>query len=349
MWKIFITALGIRILVSYLASKLMLPGSNYDINSYLFIGNRILHGDPIYPTLALGHYPYFPLILYPEAFIVWLTRFNIPADMGLRVLFSIFDAGIIWPLAIITKSRNISWSYAINPVTILITSVQAQFDAIPVFFLLWSIVWWQQQKLFRFYLFGSLAIAVKTWPLIFLLPFIFQKYRIKSLIYLSVIPILSTILYCLLFRQNPFDVLITVVKYHGVAGNWGFSFVLGKIFPSIYVMSALSVFFTFLLLIISYRNRHRDIISQIIILMFIFFIFTPTFGTQWLLWIIPFILLSPISELALFFFLAGIYLTLTYAPLFGVKPLTFFYPVSGFAVWFYLGYLFWKYYYRIRF
>ena len=45
--------------MSFAASHFLLPNVDYDTISYQMVGNLILHGQGIYPGIALGHFPYF--------------------------------------------------------------------------------------------------------------------------------------------------------------------------------------------------------------------------------------------------------------------------------------------------
>jgi hypothetical protein len=53
--------------------------------------------------------------------------------------------------------------------------------------------------------------------------------------------------------------------------------------------------------------------------MLVFFVLTPTFGGQWLVWIVPFLLISELKYSKIFLISAALFLVSSYSSWFGIK------------------------------
>ncbi|MDO8741735.1 MAG: hypothetical protein Q7J11_01155, partial [Candidatus Roizmanbacteria bacterium] len=132
MKKIFFIALFIRLICLYLFRNV----TNYDLQSYLQVGELTLKSINIYPDVANLHHPYLPFFLYLEAFAFYFKRFAIDPIIVIKVINVIFDLSILQLVYLLsTKNLKTAFLYAINPVTILITTLHGQFDVIPIFFI----------------------------------------------------------------------------------------------------------------------------------------------------------------------------------------------------------------------
>src|SRR3989339_868355 len=157
MRKIIILGLVIRVGVIFLS----LNFTNFDLNSYLKVGQLTLQGMNIYPETARVHHPYFPFFLYIEAFAIYLKQLYIHPILFIKTLIIAFDTGIIY-LVYLLSNRNLksTFAYAINPIAILICGFHGQFDSIPLFFLLLAIYLAKKQELISILLL-SMAIMFK--------------------------------------------------------------------------------------------------------------------------------------------------------------------------------------------
>ncbi len=317
MKKIFILAILVRLVCLYLFRNI----TNYDLQSYIQVGELTLKGINIYPEIAKLHHPYLPFFLYFEASAIWLSESKIMALAIIKIMNILFDLGILYLVYLLSKKNlKTTFIYAMNPVTILITTLHGQFDVIPVFFILLAIYLLNKKQELLSVLSFSLAVLTKTWPILFLIP-ILKKVCIchprengdperldsrrslspngngnetaKLILLLTLIlifPILFTIIYCLFFKTNPIDIAETLISYQGLWGIWGPWALLGKtrilLWQKLGTSIFLICFFTY-----SYFNKEKNLLKNILNLLFFFFIFTTNFSIQYFVWITPFLYL----------------------------------------------------------
>jgi hypothetical protein len=361
--KIFLLALIIRLICLYLFINVI----NYDLKSYIQVGELTLKGINIYPKVANLHHPYLPFFLYFEAVAVWLSESKIMALAIIKIINILFDIGILYLVYLLSKKKlKTTFIYAMNPVTILITTLHGQFDVIPVFFILLAIYLLNKKQELLSVLSFSLAVLTKTWPILFLIPILRKvcichprengdperlnsrrslspngsgNETVKLILLLTLIlifPILFTIIYCLFFKTNPIDIGKTLTSYQGLWGIWGPWQLLGK---TRILWQKLSTFI-FLVSFFGYSlfNKDKNLIKNILSLLFFFFIFTTNFSIQYLAWITPFlILIRPKKYIQLIIF-TTLYLILFYCVwlfnLVNIKVLTLIQNIVGFMLWF---------------
>lgn len=303
MKKIFLLALIIRLICLYLFRNV----TNYDLQSYLLVGELTLKGINIYPKVASLHHPYQPFFLYFELAAVWLGGSKIMALAIIKVINILFDIGILYMVYLLSK-KNLKtiFYYAINPVTILITTLHGQFDVIPTFFILLTIYLLHKKHELRGILSFSLAVLTKTWPILFFIP-IARKFKNKKLLILIFLfPILFTVIYVWLFNSSFTEIGKTIVNYHGIWGIWGISSLFGKwrlrwrlLFTALFLIS---------FLIFSKLIKEKKLINSIFKLLIFFYIFTTSFSIQYLVWFIPFLFLIKPKKYVKLIFLITIYL-----------------------------------------
>ncbi len=296
-WHLIFASLIVHLALIILSA----PYTNYDTHSVRIVGEKILHGTNIYPTIAMGRHPYFPLFLYFEAGSLLLSTKLFSQVMLLKVLFSLANLAVVYLIYILSK-KNILLAllYAFNPISLLITCFQGQFDSIPVFFLLLSIHFLHTKHKVPALLALSGAIAFKTWPVLFVIPllkrmnkaFSLKKIFVQVAILVSV-PLICTLVYSLLFRANPLFIGKVILSYGGVINVWG----LGKGLFLLFGNNKLAFFFFKILsvaviLLFELKNKEETLYSQLFMALLLFFVITPGFGIQYFFWIIPFALLS---------------------------------------------------------
>ncbi|PIZ66903.1 hypothetical protein COY12_02690 [Candidatus Roizmanbacteria bacterium CG_4_10_14_0_2_um_filter_33_96] len=286
MKKIFITALLIRLISLYLFRNV----TNYDLQSYIQVGELTLKGINIYPDIANLHHPYLPFFLYVEAMAVYFDQSKIIVITIIKFINIIFDLGILYLVYLLLKKNlKTAFFYAINPVTILVTTLHGQFDVIPVFFILLTIYLLNKKQELLSVLSFSFAILTKTWPILFLMP-LGKKIKNKKLtILIMFFPVLFTTLYCIFFKANPIDIGKTLISYQGLWGIWGPWVLLGK--TRIFWQKLSTLIFLISFFGYSYFNKEKNLIKNILQLLFFFFIFTTNFSIQYFVWIIPFLIL----------------------------------------------------------
>lgn len=298
MKKIFLIALLIRLICLYLFRNV----TNYDLQSYLQVGELTLKGINIYPSIANLHHPYLPFFLYVEAAAVWIGQMG--TILIIKALIIIFDLGILF-LVYLSSKKNLktAFLYAVNPVTILITTLHGQFDVVPVFFVLLAIYLLKKKKESGAVLSFSFAILTKTWPILFIIPIARKIKNRRLLILIIVFPVIFSLIYVVLFKSFLLSIIKTLTYYQGLWGIWGIWSLLGKqriLFQKLSTLIFLVCFFSY-----SYFNKNKNLTKEILNLLFFFFVFTTNFSIQYFIWIIPFlILLKPKNYLSLIIFIS---------------------------------------------
>jgi hypothetical protein len=311
--SIFIIGIVIRVFIIILSQGV----SNFDLESYHIIGQAFLGHGEIFPSPANVFYPYFPLFIYLEAFSIWISSFNIPYVIVIKLICLIFEVGIIYLLYLLNpKNTNTSLLYAVNPISVLISSFQGQFDALPIFFLLLAYYFLQKDKEIPAFSIASVAIALKTWPILFILPLISHAKQKRYAVFLITTPILSALLYHFLFHESFRDIIKTVYTYRGITGNYGIGYLLSHSPASSLLKQQGTLISNLLLLLLGlwiYLKKSALPLKDCLYLLLIFFVITLGFGIQWLAWIVPFLLLYKVRYTILFFLVSTIYIVSTYS------------------------------------
>jgi len=273
---ILIFALFIRLLSLFLFKNI----NNYDLESYQLVGNLTRNFINIYPSPANIRYPYLPFYLYLEAIgsVIFLKTLNIA-----------FDLGILYLVYLISK-RNLktAFLYAVNPVTISISTLHGQFDVIPLFFFILSFYLLTKKKETAAVLSFSLSVLTKTWPLMFIF-ILLKSLKNKRLIFLTfVFPAVGILAYSYFFKATPFSIIKTVAGYQGLSGIWGFGYLFrSKIFIFVFLV---------ILFIYSYFLKGKNLIKKSYRFLVVFFFTTLGFSVQYLGWFVPFLILEKRSK-----------------------------------------------------
>lgn len=316
--------------------------TNFDLESYRIIGELTLDKTNIYPAPAMIRYPYLPLMLYVEA----LSRFfGDYSSIFLKSIFSLFDLGVGYLIFKATKNKHLTLLYVINPVSIFTASVHGQFDAIPLFYLLASAILISKDRV-RSLLAGlslSLAITVKTWPLLFILAFVKKTRSFFFLLPIFLIPLLVILIYSLLYRSSPYEIFRVLKNYQPVYGVYGLSLLTKQVFRLESIADVARLIRIFLILFIGFNLflKIKNIFKQIYYLMIFILTFTPVFGQQWLSWVIPFFLLAKEKDYGIYSAVVGIYMLTNFALWQGLVKEPF--PIiMGVIVWVTIFFIFLK-------
>jgi len=333
--KIILLALILRLIGIFLFCDI----NNYDLQSYLKVGELTSCGINIYPAVANLHHPYFPAFLYIEAFAYWLGRSKIIIIDIIKIINIIFDLGNVYLVYLLSKKNlKSAFLYAVNPVSILIFTLHGQFDSIPIFFLLLSFYSlatpWVNWGILSF----SFAVMIKTWPLLFIIS-LYKRLKNKKLILLTMVfPLVSIIIYALLFKASFLDIGKTLVGYQGLWGIWGVWSLVGKWrlrWQKLSTLIFLLVFFIY-----SFFKKEKNLIKEIFHLLFFFFILTANFSIQYFSWLIPFLaIVRPKNFWQISLSISG-YLILSYLSWFFTLTNQKILTAYGLIIWFYLASIF---------
>jgi hypothetical protein len=320
-------ALLAALLVRLIPALILPRGAAYEVSMFDQAGQGLLEGQNIY-FMPIAH-PYLPFQLYWMAaarllvdgvgisFTFWLKLPNILADAAIAVL--IYQA--------VRQNRDgavalrSSWLYALNPIVILVTAYQGQFDAIPLFLMLsaWYVVEFhaghKQGLAFSAVLLGF-GILSKTWPAVFLPIVLLRLPSWKSkLSYLALsvtVPVAGVLLYEAIFPDSWYTVLRRAMRAGPIPGWWGYSSVLnvvveltgrGKdIYESAVAVGRLAALGGGLTTI--WFTRRRPMLYALLLTVLVLFTVIPNLGLQNLSWLIPLALLTQMLD-ELFWYTIG--------------------------------------------
>lgn len=297
-----------------LVPLLLLPvGAGYDIDSFRLVSDAFLKGEEVYTSAARGRHPYLPMQMYitgftaylstitPLPFIIWLKLPSVLADILITSI--IFRAFRRWgesePKAVLAALL-----FAINPISVLVSSYHGQFDSIPVLLLILAWYTWHfGEHIKRSATFLGFAVLDKTWPIIFF-PIIFIRLpdHRRRLLYTLIsfgIPILFTAAYVLFYASDPVPMLRRALTHAGVPGYWGLSvlpYVLGGRFDPQQIMQMIFPFQRGILLLAGvftlwWTRRQNDLDALLTIMLAIFSV-TLGIGIQWLIWPVAFAIVA---------------------------------------------------------
>lgn len=313
---IFLLAILIRLPIAYVTT-----GASFDIESYNLVGRNILQGNlnPYYS----GRYPYPPFWMFFEALAVWTSDITgIPLYFVAKLIPVIFDAGIAVVIFKILNQQNnsekhtniyLTLIYIFNPISLLIIAGHGQFDSIPLFFLLLAIYYFTSHRLTCSSLSLGMGIFAKIYPIL-ALPFFISKIentrkKIKYFIFSLIICTISLLPYIISTPQ----LLIKEVFLYSSTSDFGYSSIVRNIiwfttgsFDLSYLISQLGK-----ILILTgvgglwYYYRHRLPIEKLIVAIFLaFYVLSAGIGAQYLLWVVPFAVISR-EKLLKYYFLLG--------------------------------------------
>lgn len=348
-WKIFnnlwiIILLGILIRI-YLAATCD-TGDTGAINlaTKLLLQNKEVYNNP---TLFFSPPPFELHVVGLLRFL--LTPFHIPfqviwklppifADAGITILIFLFAKKYFNK----TKQNAIEYArwYMWNPVAIIISGAHGQQESVWLFFIFLA---WYLVAAKKTFILVSLASAIAVsykLTAVFLLPVIFLALKkfYKRIIFACIIGILFVISLFPEIQTSTNAVIRQSFQYSSTPGIWGITLIINRLLIIFGIHGAqatnillsvadilkkLLVVFLGLYFLKSYFQKDLEIGKVSIAILSIFYIVTPGFGAQYLLWILPFLVVtnSPYTKiytLLVTFALLHFY-TLPFVPLNAVR------------------------------
>jgi hypothetical protein len=304
------------------------------------VGEAFLNGEAIYSSPAVaGRHPYLPFQLYligaaakfseltgaPFVFVIKIVPILADAALAVLILRATLQMG-----QPVSKALVSGLLYALSPIAILVSAYHGQFDPESVFLLALAWYYWQfggssSSRIGVSALLLGFAILNKTWPLMFL-PIVllridsWRQRMVYVLISLAV-PVLFTLVYVLVFGQDPAPMLKRALTHAGVSGWWGGGAVINLIHYFADVGGGLLTWLSrhgrWLVFAgaayVYWVTRRESGISSLTTLLVVVYALTSGFGLQWTLWVVPFALLAgDLRELNLYTLGALIYMLPSY-------------------------------------
>jgi len=350
---LFLLALILRIFII-----LSLPfAQGHDIYSFIWAGQSIINKADIYADININaHYAFLPTIGLLFASLISLSqKFSISLIILFKLIIVSFDSLIPPLLFYIKKDFKMGLIYAFCPIPIIICAYLGQFEAITLFLFLSGLFLISLKKEIPGALVFGLSILTKPWPVAFIPLLLFRKIKNKlNFLLLILFPIIYIVLIykILLPKTNLQNIPFVIFSYSCVKGWWGPSIIFNFLAEAtrhrkiLSLPSLASEFFVVLAIIYFSRLfKKTDLFRAVKFIILLIYTLSFGLGSHYLLWILPFALLTKDKYLPLYIFFTSIYLIL-----FGVfQGLTYdFYPpklpyiyytVFSFSLWTF--FLFW--------
>jgi hypothetical protein len=287
----------------------------FDTESYRIVGSLLRAGDDVYANT--DRHPYLPFQMYfmglaswldahtDPKFYAWIRWPNIIADIGITILIyrslrrlGRDDSECFWLTAI----------WAMHPISIYTSTIHAQFDSIAVFFALWSwylVYFWRNWSgvILGGVMLGF-AILDKTWPLILLPPLLVVAPQVpRRLVFVvsaAVIPLLGVAVYDQIIGTTRDLIERKVIDYDAVPMRYGFTYAFSHYLngdvPSSWLPyfqeNGREIFLLSVIIVAAIVVPRRDALTASIALLAGFLVFAHGWGSQYLLWVIPFAIIA---------------------------------------------------------
>lgn len=298
-YLLFIIVLVIgTILRLYLASK----EYNFDIENFIKTTELVLNGKNVYEFQKF--YNYSPLYAYILGGIGLLQKHILPfisLPFLIRAFLTFIDLITLIPLIKISKLTNRSSIVAVaafylNPVSIIITGKHGQFDNIAIFLLLCAtylllknntLLKSTKLTIWSLLTFTILIKHIVIFQVVLLIGRI-SKFKHKLFILLMFTILIFVLSFVPFWDKGSMNIIYSVVKYGGIAGSYGVTFILNKlcdqcIFGTVsliylykYIFIISSTLFTLFLIL-----KRKAIVYSILISILFFMTFTSGIGAQY--------------------------------------------------------------------
>jgi hypothetical protein len=327
-WAMF-AAFVVRIL----PSALLPLGAGYEMYVFEQAGEMVFRGESVY--LSNIAHPYLPLQIYVFAISAWLADVVGMSFPFWAKLPSIIADTLMTFVIFLSASRLrtpsdailVSWLYAFNPVVILVSAYQGQFDAIPL--LLMVCAWYifefsyKRREIASSFVLGF-GVLSKTYPAI-LFPILLLRMKrtaqwALATLALAIVPAVAILIFELLFPNSIQPMVRRALRAGPIPGWWGYSAVInawvqltgvGKPFYEIVVLVGRYLALTAALGVI-WKTRRSPVLISLQLTILTLFTLIPNLGLQSLTWLIPIGLLTGASELKVYTFGAFIHMIVSY-------------------------------------
>ena len=300
-----------------LPPALWLPlGATFDIDSYRLVTDALLSGREVY-VAVVGRHPYLPFQMYimggmaalaNATGLPYVVAIKLPAVLADVALTGLICRAVVEDGAVGVRGRDwaayLALLYALNPVSLLVSSYHGQFEAITLLLLAAGLWLYERRRVGASGAAVGLAVLNKTWPVLFLPVILIRLQSWRSRFgYAALalgIPALAVAAYLLAYDADPMPMLGRALTHRGNPGYWGPSAVLvpaAALRPALQPLADALVawrnwlLLTAVLLTLWWTQRQSARDAWLTLLLSVFAV-TVGFGIQWLVWLVPFALLA---------------------------------------------------------
>jgi hypothetical protein len=288
-WLLFLLTVSVR-----LAPAIFIVGTE-DVGLFYAIASAVQLGHNPYSEVAITWPPLWATMVTLSKDVADFT--GLPFHVAMKAWAILTDGLISLVLYSWWRARSddraafrFALLWALNPASIYITAFHGQFDSIPAACVLLAALSAQDQTsgdrdVPAWWLgIGGLA---KTWPLFVVPAFLQGTWRDKArFVLIAALPSAATM--SILFLLDPLNVADKVLRYRGAPGWWGFTGIdlLAHSSTDLTTAATLLFYAACAVTALLYFARRKPAEGSLAILL-AFLAFTPGFGPQYLVWIIP--------------------------------------------------------------
>ncbi|MEX1255978.1 MAG: hypothetical protein WEE64_16740 [Dehalococcoidia bacterium] len=289
----------------------------FDTASFEITADLVLDGKDVYAETT--RHPYLPFHMYWFALSAKLDDWfgvdfsssmrwpNILADLGILALIYV---GSIKLGRSLSEAFWLGFLWAVHPISVFTSVLHGQFDSVAAFLALlaWYILRFTPG--WRGALLGGMALGFavldKTWPALFI-PCFFMipagwRHRTLYLGAIAVVPAFFFLLYDLSFGTSVNLVRDRVFEYESILGRYGYTYAFAHYLKDIAPPPAdwlpfvaahgRTILLATLAIVAAIVVPRRDPLVSATALIATFYAATHGFGSQYLIWIVPFALMS---------------------------------------------------------
>jgi len=305
--RLLLIAFGVRIVPAALVF-----GTD-DVAGWAAWGGRLAAGANPYASKYLLAWPplWLPFTWFASVtsetthipFYLLIKLVPIAADIVLTLLlYFVAEEYGCWPW-------KTALAYALNPISIYCSAIHGQFDAIPTLCATVAVVMIGRRRPIGAGIWLGIAAAFKTWPL-FILPALLAPLRpIRRQAQMAAAIAIGIFITALLLPWPffGFSTVTGVLRYRSAISWWGLSSISFLAGGALSANLFSAIFFTAMgltaLLLLATR---AEATRGALLLLLTFYVATPGFGLQYLIWIVPLALLADQRRALTYSILAGL-------------------------------------------
>lgn len=138
-----------------------------DILQYRLVAETVLNGQSVL-QLPSRSYPYPPVWLFVEAGALLLSR-ALGLDFSLCIKAFIFAGDLALALMLLQQTKSLPWAlfFALNPISIIVSAGQGQFDVLALLPIASGILLLRKERYIAAGLVSGIGIALKFYPIFF--------------------------------------------------------------------------------------------------------------------------------------------------------------------------------------
>jgi Glycosyltransferase family 87 len=325
--KIFLVALAATTIFKlYLAAMtsgtIDVPGFERHLENIRAFGIGVYHTAGIFNT-PFNHPP--PVIYYLKS-IGWLAdSTNISFGFWLRLLPTLADIGSALTIYRLMKPNYSLIALVLSPAAILVSGYHGNTDSIMIWFVVLAVYLIETGRFGWAGMAFGMSLCVKIMPLCFVPVFFLYSKRRASFFAMASLTVMA--LWLPYFIQDPKGIASNLFGYQSIYGHWGLtllSFLTFRETPRYLhdpydVQGTHAAFAQFLkfasvggILLASWWFRRRPLLAQCGFIVAIVLTLAPGFGTQYLIWLVPFVPAVGLRPSVYYHATSGIYLYAVY-------------------------------------